>query len=356
MRTAHLLSSLLLLLALTGAALAQLTTIPEADAPIVPPPGFQSHWAETQRLAQAQHKLIYLHFTTTWCGWCRRIEQDTYPDATVKAAFGDYICASLDCTTNMAPPIPAENKANETLARKYGLTGYPMLVMMTADGDMLGKIDGYVQPAALVTALKDAVALNVEYQGFLTYAATADTTTLDYQVRAYQIYFQCQRGAEALAAAQQVVKLDPEDTSGAVGDASLFLLNNLTPAAWPTEAPGLIAKIRTLDPDNAKGLLEEALGKQINMCRAVAASSATPEERTKQWETVVATATELIGSAKTLQNAQFMHALLGLGEYNLGHYDKAIPAFEKALTFDPKSTLAPQIQALLDQARKKAAV
>ena len=33
---------------------------------------FHKTYAKAEKLAKAGDKPLYLHFTTTWCGWCRR--------------------------------------------------------------------------------------------------------------------------------------------------------------------------------------------------------------------------------------------------------------------------------------------
>ena len=51
-----------------------------AGGTVTIPEGFESVWSEAVKKATAENKPIYVHFTTDWCGWCRRIEEDTYAD------------------------------------------------------------------------------------------------------------------------------------------------------------------------------------------------------------------------------------------------------------------------------------
>jgi len=47
-----------------------------AAAPAADVEGFQTRWAAAKKVAEAQNKPLFLHVTTTWCGWCRKIEDD----------------------------------------------------------------------------------------------------------------------------------------------------------------------------------------------------------------------------------------------------------------------------------------
>lgn len=84
--------------------------------------------------AKAQHKPIMIDFYTDWCGWCKKLDSDTYSDPKVNAASGKFICVKIN-----AEKEPA-------LAGKYGVSGYPTIIFLDSNGNVIRKIPGYLPP------------------------------------------------------------------------------------------------------------------------------------------------------------------------------------------------------------------
>jgi thiol:disulfide interchange protein len=82
--------------------------------------------------AKSQHKMIMIDFYTSWCEWCKKLDTDVYPDPKVITAVSKFAPVKLDA-----------EKGGSALAEKYGVTGYPTIVFITADGTLVSKIVGY---------------------------------------------------------------------------------------------------------------------------------------------------------------------------------------------------------------------
>ena len=108
--------------------------------------GFHKTYAEAVKIAKAEGKPLYLHFTTTWCGWCRRIEADTYASDIGGKALKDFVPATLDCTVRGIANPPKDVLANRALMGRLGGSGYPFLAMLRHDGALLNTVGGYVKP------------------------------------------------------------------------------------------------------------------------------------------------------------------------------------------------------------------
>ena len=109
--------------------------------------GFHTTWAGARKAAEAAGKPIYLHFTTTWCGWCRKIESDTYTSELGSAALEGFVAASLDCTDADS----SAGRVNIELMRGFGGRGFPFLVMVTSEGMVLKTISGIPSGIPLVS-------------------------------------------------------------------------------------------------------------------------------------------------------------------------------------------------------------
>ena len=73
---------------------------------------FHTTYAGAVQAAKAQGKPLYLHFTTTWCGWCRKIEKDIYASPEGKKMLKNFVAASLDCTVPRGQKPTAEVQRN----------------------------------------------------------------------------------------------------------------------------------------------------------------------------------------------------------------------------------------------------
>jgi thiol-disulfide isomerase/thioredoxin len=97
---------------------------------------FQGSFEEALAQAKASNKLVFIDFWTTWCGWCKRLNKDTFSDATVVIEMKDFICLSID----------AESKAGKPIADRFHVKGYPALILLAADGTPEDAIGGYLPP------------------------------------------------------------------------------------------------------------------------------------------------------------------------------------------------------------------
>jgi thiol-disulfide isomerase/thioredoxin len=97
---------------------------------------FQGSFEEALAQAKASNKLVFIDFWTTWCGWCKRLNKDTFSDDTVVTEMKDIICISID----------AESKTGKPIAERFKVKGYPALILLAADGTPEDSIGGYLPP------------------------------------------------------------------------------------------------------------------------------------------------------------------------------------------------------------------
>jgi thioredoxin-related protein len=314
------------------------------------PKEFFTTWPDAQKAAKAANKPIYLHFTTDWCGWCRRIESDTYANAKAKTALADYVAASLDCTMPDNGQMSEALKTNTTLFKTYGGSGYPYLVMLTPDGELLHVISGYLPPDPFVQQLQEGLARLKELRAFQAKSAKADLTSLDFQVRAFQLYRKLGQTANAAKAGAKLLELDPKNTKGLALPANLALLRSLPDNQWPDGATPIVDRIRALDPDNAKRALQEALMSVGDHYFGRARQTADAKEKAALLQRAADAYAALTTAAKTLNDAQYVYAMLGYAHLQLRHRAEAIANLQKAIDLDPNSRLGGQIKQLLKQA------
>ncbi len=97
---------------------------------------------EVKQLAKQENKMIFIDFYTSWCGPCKMIAKDVFPQAKV----GDYFNNRF-----VSYKTDAEKEGKE-LAKKYNISAYPSMVFLKADGEMLHKIVGACDANKLIAA------------------------------------------------------------------------------------------------------------------------------------------------------------------------------------------------------------
>ena len=103
---------------------------------------------------------LLLNFTgSDWCVWCHRLRDEVFQTPFfAKYAADSLVLVELDYPRQKTLS-PELKKQNSTLAEKYAVTGYPTIILLAANGKMLGRL-GYMQggPKTFVRELKRLIA------------------------------------------------------------------------------------------------------------------------------------------------------------------------------------------------------
>jgi protein disulfide-isomerase len=106
--------------------------------------------------AKAEKKALLLNFTgSDWCGWCHRIEREIFAHHHfLDFAEENLVLVYLDFPRRKSLPAHLQ-KQNRELGDFFGVTGYPTLILLSPDGEPLGRL-GYMQggPKTFVRAVR----------------------------------------------------------------------------------------------------------------------------------------------------------------------------------------------------------
>src|SRR5262245_38456154 len=89
--------------------------------------------------AARQIKLILLDFTgSDWCGWCKKLKGEVFDQAEFET-YADQNLILVEVDFPQSKPITEEQRrANEALASRFKVQGYPTLVVLNAAGNEVG--------------------------------------------------------------------------------------------------------------------------------------------------------------------------------------------------------------------------
>jgi protein disulfide-isomerase len=89
-------------------------------------------------------KPILANFTgSDWCGWCVKLKKDVFETNEFKQwARENVILLELDYPKRRNQPVEIKRQ-NAELKSRYGINGYPTILLLSADGEPIGSRLGY---------------------------------------------------------------------------------------------------------------------------------------------------------------------------------------------------------------------
>lgn len=128
----HVLRLSLFLATIAGVSLnTRSATLPKDEVGIT---FFKGSWKEVLAEAKRQNKPVFVDIYTTWCGPCKLMAKQAFPDAKVGEKFNaSFINYQID----------AEKGEGIDVARKYAVNAYPTSLYISANGDLIHRAIGY---------------------------------------------------------------------------------------------------------------------------------------------------------------------------------------------------------------------
>jgi len=89
---------------------------------------FHGKWEDVMKLAQEQNKLIFVDSYTTWCGPCKRMSAQVFPQPEIGAFYNANF---INVKMNM------EDEQGRKFGRKYPVSAYPTFFWIDPDGNVV---------------------------------------------------------------------------------------------------------------------------------------------------------------------------------------------------------------------------
>jgi thiol-disulfide isomerase/thioredoxin len=99
---------------------------------------------EGMALARKSDKPVMVDFYTDWCGWCGKLDKDTYSSGDVIALSSGFINIKIDADRN------------RPLVSRYGIRGYPTVLFLDPSGSVTLRVTGYLPAAEFIKKMRRA--------------------------------------------------------------------------------------------------------------------------------------------------------------------------------------------------------
>jgi thiol:disulfide interchange protein len=96
--------------------------------------------------AADEDKPLMVDFYTEWCGWCGRLDEETYADRRVQEKMKHFVAVKVDA------------EKNEAARRKYRVDGFPTILFLNARGEEIHRVPGFAPPGPFLSEMDKALA------------------------------------------------------------------------------------------------------------------------------------------------------------------------------------------------------
>lgn len=92
---------------------------------------------EATTAAKSRDTIIMVDVFTDWCHWCKELDKNVFTDQRVIDLSAKIVNLKVNAE---------DNGQGTALAKKFGVNGYPTILFITADGQEVDRIGGYLPP------------------------------------------------------------------------------------------------------------------------------------------------------------------------------------------------------------------
>jgi thioredoxin-related protein len=112
-------------------------------------------YGEALRRAEREGKHVLVDFYTNWCGWCKKMDRDTYADSSVAAYLRqNFVLSKINAESPKRFKVAEGTMSGVEVAREFRVGSFPMTWFLKPDGSRLDKVAGYVPPDRFIHALR----------------------------------------------------------------------------------------------------------------------------------------------------------------------------------------------------------
>ncbi|MGZ9075869.1 MAG: thioredoxin family protein, partial [Burkholderiaceae bacterium] len=98
--------------------------------------------------AQAGKKPVFLFWTATWCPPCNHVKSTIFTRIEFITKSASFVPLYID----------GDTPSGQALGKRFNVSGYPTMVLLTADGNEVTRLEGAIEPAKYMQLLERGLA------------------------------------------------------------------------------------------------------------------------------------------------------------------------------------------------------
>jgi len=102
-------------------------------------------YEEAMTSAKKNNQPIMIDFYADWCGWCKRLDSDTYVHEDVVTLAQGFVSLKIDADVEKA------------ISSKYKVVGLPTILFIDTNGNEIHRVVGYRPPEDFVKEMNSAL-------------------------------------------------------------------------------------------------------------------------------------------------------------------------------------------------------
>ncbi|HEY4150730.1 MAG TPA: thioredoxin family protein [Chitinophagaceae bacterium] len=123
-------------------------------------------WKQIFAKAKEEHKYIFVDCYASWCGPCKLMDKDTYPNDSVgKVMTASFLSVKVQCDITKQDDQHIKDWYTDAhqIQTTYGIHEYPTFLFFSPNGDLVYKAVGYRNPRQFLALAHDARDFRKQY-------------------------------------------------------------------------------------------------------------------------------------------------------------------------------------------------
>jgi len=104
-------------------------------------------------LARAEDKPMLVSFVADWCGYCKKMDRETWTHPSVVERTNAFVPVEVDIDDTRQ----VNGFSGASLAGRYGISGTPTTMLIDGDGRVLAEAGGFLTPRQFLPWLEDSL-------------------------------------------------------------------------------------------------------------------------------------------------------------------------------------------------------
>ena len=110
---------------------------------------------EAVSLTEKNPKMVIVDVYTDWCGWCKKMDKETFTDSRVISYINEnFYAVKINAENNKKKfDFRGQEYSEQTMAQAMRVSSFPNFVIMDAAMENITQLPGYREPGDFLNAL-----------------------------------------------------------------------------------------------------------------------------------------------------------------------------------------------------------